>query len=327
MGSVVQHQQDLQIKLRERLRRLLVADMDSWLPTLRLVRDFLQGDALLKALVEEARRSEPELDSDKWVQSLNGAGGFGGGIDWPHRTEGGQVALIYRLIEQLADGELAEQTLWSMGASNNINDSLRSSTEMLIAPLFDYLVERVGNQSSVLHALERYTRAVEWFDRDTLVQDYEKDPSRGETIFDRHLRRFLFNEGIDMPFSQAASPSGESDVLAQLHSEDPLVCELKLFDAQGRGKRHVATGVHQALLYAQDYGKSEAFLVVVNLSGRALEILGDGNGLSWPPYVDIGGVRTYIVVVRARRLASASKSGPPSPIRLTRAELTDPDTE
>jgi hypothetical protein len=53
-----------------------------------------------------------------------------------------------------------------------------------------------------------------------------------------------------MPFSQARSASGLSDVLAELDSDDPLVCEVKVFDGAGRSKHHLATGVGQVLHYA-----------------------------------------------------------------------------
>ena len=118
--------------------------------------------------------------------------------------------------------------------------------------------------------MSRYVRVIEWFDRDELAAKYELDTGHGEEIYNKHLRRFLFSEGFDMPYTEAASPSGDSDVLSNLESDDPLVCELKLFDNDSRGTRHVASGVHQALQYAQDHGKNTAYLVIVNLSGRPL---------------------------------------------------------
>jgi hypothetical protein len=319
----VRRQEDLQLKLRERYRRLLVADHDAYLPQLRLIRDFMREDRIVTGLLAEARRVEPGLDEQSLLK-----GDFHRRVAWAHTTEGGQAVLIWRLMQAIADGEVGQGVLWNVrSGTSNINDKLRTATESIFAPLFDYLIERVGEQSSVLHALERYVRIVEWFDRDQLISDYDTDPQRGEAIFNRHLRRFLFREGIDMPFTEAQSPSGESDALAALHTDDSLVCELKVYDAASRGRRHVATGVHQALLYAQDYGKSEAYLVVVNVSGRPVQIEGDGDDKQWPPYLDLAGVRVHIVLARARRLKSASKSGPASVVKFSQTELTDPDSE
>src|SRR5690606_2741758 len=179
----------------------------------------------------------------------------------------------------------------------------------LLEPLFNYLTDRVGAESSVLYMLERYVRRLEWFDRQDLYERAMADGQKTEETYDNDLRRFLFSEGINMPFSQARSASGESDVLSDLDSDDPLVCELKVFDAASRGKRHVASGVHQAIQYANDYGKSVAYLVIVNISGRPLELPTDGDAKQPPPYLDIAGVRVYLIAVRAKPTVTASKLG------------------
>jgi hypothetical protein len=55
-----------------------------------------------------------------------------------------------------------------------------------------------------------------------------EDTREAERVYDADLRRFLFSEGISMPFSQPGSASGLSDAVADLHTEDPLVCEVKI---------------------------------------------------------------------------------------------------
>lgn len=231
-------------------------------------------------------------------------------------------------MQAIADGEIPVQILWELPTgTNNINDKLRAASERIFSPLFDYLIERTGERSSTIHVLERYVRLVEWFDRDQLIAQYDSNTQAGEAVFNRHLRRFLFKEGIDLPFTEAQSPSGESDALSGLNTNDPLVCEIKVFDARNRRRKHIATGLHQAVSYAQDYGKTEAHLVLVNVSGHPLAVTGDNDDKQWPPYIEIGGVRVYIIIVRARRLASASKLGPARQVLFTRVDLTDPDAE
>lgn len=321
----MRRQEDLQIKLRERYRRLLVSDHDAYDSTLRVVRDFIAGDPLLQSLLIEASRVEPELDVEAWLAALGEGGGWSRGMGWTHTTEAGQATLVWALVNGLVDDTIRIRSMWMITGERNFNDAARRFTEMALEPLFNFLGEAVGEQSSVLHALQRYVRVVEWFDRDALLRAYEADTQRGEAVYDQHLRRFLFSEGIDMPFSQARSPSGDSDAVSQLESENPLVCEVKLFDADGRGKRHLVAGIHQVLQYAEDYGKPEAHLVIVNVSGRPLELPSDGSDKQWPPYLDIAGVRVYLIVVRAKRAASASKLGKARPVQITREEAVDPD--
>ena len=85
-----------------------------------------------------------------------------------------------------------------------------------MSPLFDFLLEQVAAESSILYILERYVRRVEWFERDDLHARAMQDTRRAEEVYDTDLRRFLFSEGISMPFSQARSASGLSDVLTDL---------------------------------------------------------------------------------------------------------------
>ena len=201
----------------------------------------------------------------------------------------------------------------------------REFAERILRPLFDYLVERVGAESSILYVLERYVRRVEWFDRDDLYARAMQDTRKAEEVYDIDLRRFLFGEGINMPFSQARSASGLSDVLTGLDTDDPLVCEVKIYDADNRGKRHLASGVNQALQYASDYGKQVAYLVIINLSGRPLTLPSEDDPKTWPPRITVAGIRVYLIAVRALPTASASKQGKPAPVTVSYDDLVDPD--
>jgi hypothetical protein len=129
-----------------------------------------------------------------------------------------------------------------------------------------------------------------------------------------------------MPFSQPKSAAGLSDVIGDLDTDNPLVCEAKVFDADSHDRRGISSGVHQVINYAQDYGKSAAYLVVTNLSGRALELPIDGDDKNWSRFVDIGGVRVHLIAVRALPTVSASKMGKAEPITITRGDPADPDS-
>ena len=136
----------------------------------------------------------------------------------------------------------------------------RDFAERILRPLFDYLDERVGEESSVLYALERYVRRVEWFDREDLYGRAMARPRKAEEVYDADLRRFLFAEGINMPFSQAKSPSGSLTCSPSSTPTTRSSAKSRSYGA-GRGKRHLAGGVNQAIAYASDYGKQVAYLV------------------------------------------------------------------
>lgn len=314
----MRYEEDLQLKVRERYRKLLISNYATWISTLKVTCNWIRDQRQLVSLLEEASLFEPNLDLEGWAQESLTVRGH---VDWPHTTEQGQASLSWTLMNEIATKSDFRQVTIMLTNETNYANGVRQVTEDFIQPLFDYFTECISDASSVLYAMSRYVRVIEWFDRDELSAQYRLDTGHGEEIYNKHLRRFLFSEGFEMPYSEAASPSGESDILSNLESDDPVVCELKLFDNDSKGKLHVASGVHQALQYAQDHGKNNAYLVVVNLSGRQLNLPSDGEIKSWPPYVDLDGVRIYLITVRGNRLASASKLGKPNPINWTRGDL------
>ncbi|RAS59266.1 hypothetical protein C8D87_115127 [Lentzea atacamensis] len=316
-------QEDLQVAIRERFRRLMTAHYEDFSHQIDLTTAWIEKQPALASILVAAEQVEPELDFDGWLAMLTNRR-----MSWPASTEEGKATLVWRLMKYIGSDEINTQN-WRMilfTFSGKLSEAPREMSERLLAALFDFLTERVGMDSNILHVLNRYVRKVEWFDREALHAEYLAQTRRGEEVYDRHLRRFLFSEGINMPFSQAKSASGLSDVLTDLDTEDPLVCELKLFDADNHGKRVIAAGLNQVTHYAGDYNKTVAYLVIVNLSGRALELPTDGEAKVWPRYIELGGVRTYLIPVRALPPeASASKLGKASPVSVSREELVNPD--
>ena len=214
-----------------------------------------------------------------------------------------------------------------MFRGTHLDDNCREFTKKVVQHLFDFLGESLGGASEILYLLERYKRKVEWFDRTELFKAYEADTQHGEAVYDTHLRKFLFDSGIDNPFTQSRGPSGETDVLADLDTDDYLVCEVKLFDGKNKGKREIATAVNQAVQYAQDYAKNLAYVVAVDLSGRGLDFPSDAPKSEWPPRIRVAGVSVHLIAVRALPSATASKLGKSKPVTFSTKDLTDPDAE
>jgi hypothetical protein len=326
----MRYQEDLQVGLRERLRRIMTAHYTVAGHEVRLAVDWITKRPALRAAIAQAGRAEPDVDADAFVSSLKEQV-----FSWPTQTDDGRAALIWTLMEHMAAEERAgadpDRVAITYGFSvhrgGNLNDTWREFAERVLQPMFDYLTEHVGAESSVLYVLERYVRRVEWFDRQELHERATANPQKAEEVYDLDLRRFLFNEGINMPFSQAKSASGLSDILSELDTDDPLVCEVKLFDGDNRGKRHLGSGVNQVIQYASDYSKNTGYLVIVNLSGRPLSLPNENDDpKAWPPHIEVAGVRIHLISVRALPTASASKQGKPAPVTISREDLLDPDS-
>jgi hypothetical protein len=211
-----------------------------------------------------------------------------------------------------------------------MDSGARTATEAVVEPFIEYLQERIGQASDVLYLLERYVRRVEWFEQERLWQAYQADTRHGEDVYDKDLRGFLFDQGIDFPFSQPKSASGLSDVVANVESDDPLVCEVKLYDGESYSKAYLAKGVQQVTNYARDYGKTMAYLTIINLTPKMLKLPTDGGPKEWPPRIDVAGVTVFLVHVRGLPQASASTRGAADVVTLSKDDLLrreeDPET-
>lgn len=322
----MRYQQDLQVAIRERLRKLMVAHHDDVGREIRYVADWIADQPTLCAILTAAERVESALDFVAWDRNLRQQR-----IEWSISTEAGRASLIWQLLLHISEADRTGSSdptrPYVFAFGDNLSDATRELVQRLISPLFDYLSEQVGQESNTLYVLERYVRRVEWFDRAELYDRYQANTGRGEEVYDTDLRRFLFSEGINMPFSQTKSASGHSDVVTDLETDDPFIGEIKLFDAVNHGKRELAGGLNQALQYALDWGKGTGYLVIVNLSGRPLNLPSDGPSEIRPPYLDVSGVRIYLLAVRALPTASASKLGKANPVTVSRDDLLNPDVD
>jgi hypothetical protein len=313
----VRWQQDLQVKLRDRYKRLYTVSAGGLAKEIDLVVAWIADQRALVYILDEARLAEGPPDAETWLEEARR-----GQWDWPTKTEAGRAVLVWDLLRHISVSTTRiDQFLFRFSASSRFDEMARDFVEQVAQPLIDYLSEQIGDGSSVLYTLERYVRQTEWFDRDRLYHEFNENSQKGEDVYDRHLREFLFREGFNMPYSQQRSPSGTSDVLSDLESDDALVCELKVYDGVNRDIGHLASGVTQALQYATDHRKHAAHLVIVNLTPRPLLLPSDGPETARPPYLDLPNVRVYLIQVRGLPRESASKQGKTEPLRIDRARL------
>ncbi|UXX97458.1 hypothetical protein N7U49_47555 [Streptomyces sp. AD2-2] len=324
----MKYQQRLQVAVRERLRKLMTAPYSSAGHEVHLAVTWINNQAALKGLLEEASRAEPGVDRERFRNGLTRSGRF----VWPSRTEQGRATLIWELMQDIASKEANNPDVGLRAAvgysiQKRHQDSWREFAEDILQPLFDFLSERIGAESSILHTLERYRTRVEWFDREELYARFEADTANGEEVYNLDLQRFLFLEGDHITHAKPRSASGEADLIGDLDGRDPLVCDGKIFDGSSRGKSYLVKGLHQIIKYAHDYGQHTAYLVIYNISDKLLELPTDGTPGAWPPYTELTGVRVYFIHVRvAPPTTTASKAGKATRVTLTRDELTNPDT-
>jgi len=208
---------------------------------------------------------------------------------------------------------------------SNTHEMHCNFVKMYIDPLINYIYDQLNEGSGVLYLLEKYKKRCEWFYKDYLRNLYENSNGIQEKVLDHDLRKFLFEQGIDFPFSKPASPSGEADVIGLLQSDDPLVLEVKIFDREKTyGNNRIIDGFSQIVAYSNDYNKAIGYLLVFNMDVAEVDIVTKQNDRRWPPRVVLAGKTYFIIFVNIPPLdtETASKRGKIDKVILREEELT-----
>ncbi len=205
--------------------------------------------------------------------------------------------------------------------NGNFQETQQRVINELIEPIVNYLIDQLEESNSILYLLEKYKRKVEWFTGKKLKKKYEELEENYEDYFEEDLRLFLFEQGIDYPFSTPKSSSGRSDVVGGIDTANPLICEIKIFDRnKGYGKNRVKSGFTQILRYTEDYNKNQGFLVIFKVDNAELNFdLEQPN--YFPPLINFNNKTYYIITVNISENISASKKGKSEVINFTKKDL------
>lgn len=149
--------------------------------------------------------------------------------------------------------------------------------------------------------------------------------ANGEAGLDCDLRRFLFERGIDYPYSQPQSPGGRVDIVAGLETDDPLVLKAKVWDSERKyGVNGVRDGLRRVLDYAAKYGKDKGYVAVFNLDAELLLFQGEAAAGEWPPRIERGGTTYYFVCIDiAKQEKPISQRDKGRPVRANELQLLD----
>lgn len=204
------------------------------------------------------------------------------------------------------------------------SDSQQYFLDRIITPIVNYLHESLDEVNTLLYILEKYKLRTEWFTKDTLKEKYKNASTKQyEQVLEDDIRLFLFDQGIDYPFSTPKSASGRADIVSLVNTEDPLVMEIKIYDSEkGYKKDRIISGFTQIVKYANDYHKSIGYLVVFNLDNVEIEIENQENDKHWPNRIIYNGKTYYVIIINLNYDISASKQKTLKNIRLEITELT-----
>ncbi len=308
------------IRLQERTNNLYSAPSGSLGSRLQHFVAWLDADPFFRTTL--GTLPIPDLDGDTWLQQHLGR--FS--VDFPANEDeavGCCWLVTRRIAEDAGAGTRMYMATHEFSEVHNTASGQRAFLDTFVEPIVVWLRDRILTDDHVLHSLQRYAREAAWFRRVELRESYGKDTGVGEATLDRDLRRHLLREGIDFPFSQAHGPSGIPDIVVPDDEAEPLPLEVKVFDPDmSRDKAHVRSGFVQAIEYAHDYRRADAYLAVFDLTTDGLSVHGDDPKSSLPT-VRSSGVTVFIVVIPIGETQAASGRKKVKRTTLDVAYLTD----
>lgn len=261
--------QTIRSKLQENYQLLERATWDAFQSELRLFFQSLEDTPIIKSILDELRTVSVDVGS--WQTLVNKERSFRlpDGYDYKQRA-----ALCLAILEKIKNdsNQYAVTQMFSLiSSSSRVADHVNSFITNVLRPFYSYIDSRIDTGNLPLYLIRRFKHRTEWFQAELLIDEYKKNTRHGEEKLDRHLREFLFDQGIDYPFSTPLSSSGRVDVCANLDKDDYFIIEVKIFDAKTYEKGYVRKGFVQAVKYTEDYNKDMGFLVVFNVSDKRIE--------------------------------------------------------
>ena len=249
----------LQRVFKNRVQDALDSRVDTVLSNLKIFFEFLNNDLLLKSILGELTKNLP--DPKPLMESMKTSRRIILPSSYLEKVKT-CLSILRHMVETNED---PFQLMCFISASRSVDTMTREAMEAFFVPVCKYIEERTVGIDSFQYLLVRFKLKTEWFEKKKVYCLYKDNTSKGEDTLDRALRSYLFNEGINFPFSKPSSPSGEADVLSIIEKK-PIPLEIKVFDGESRSQSHIRQGLIQAFSYAKDYGEPSAYLVIFNVS-------------------------------------------------------------
>ncbi len=282
--------QTVRSELQENYQLLQRASWDAFQSELRLFLKFLEQSMITKSVLDELRAASVDVEGWKQLINTNRMFCLPDGYDYKQRA-----ALCLALLEEVKSNSsqyAVMDILHLTISSSKISDHHGQFLTNILHPFYSYLDGKIDSGNFPLYLLNRFKCDVEWFRASQLLQDYSADTTHGEKTLDTNLRHFLFDQGIDYPFSTPLSSSGRADILANLDSDDYFVIEVKIFDGKDYDKRYIRKGFVQAKKYIEDHNKDFGFLVIFNVSNKEIDF--DFKSKGW---IRVNNKVIFIIVV------------------------------
>lgn len=312
---------NLRTDLQEWKNRLYRAPYAQFGNQLKFLINNLEKNSQIIGLIKEATIKH-ELSEDELSKiSKQGRRGVN---NLEFESDSHQAAFCYQflkyIIKEANSYNLHNLMIFSIG---NFEETKNKIVEDYLSPIIYYLHDKLDKSNSIIYLLEKYKRRTEWFTKKELFDQYNNAEKNYEQILEDDLRLFLFDQGIDYPFSTPNSASGRADIIGEIETNDPLVVEIKIFDrTKNYGKDRIRDGFSQIVKYANDYNKDVGYLVIYNMEKVEINLKFTESNNIFPPSIKFNNKVFCFIIINSLTQETASKAGTINEIEITENELT-----
>ncbi len=286
---------NLRTQLQEWKNRLYKSTSDQLGPQLKYLFQKLESDKQLLALINEA--CQKYKYDDKTLKDIIEKLRRGSDLEFVNEIQ--QAAYCFQYINYYTK-MIGNYNLhyYSEFQSKDFEGSKNKIIENYISPILNFLHDRLDKSNSTIYLLERYKKRTEWFTKNQILSFYKSAKKNYEQVLEDDLRLFLFDQGIDYPFSTPKSASGRADIVGALDSNDPIVIEIKVIDKERKyGKNRIKDGFAQIVKYASDYNKDFGYLVIYNIDMVEINFVFSEVNNTFPPMLKFNNKTYYFVVI------------------------------
>lgn len=310
---------NLRTDLQEWKNRLYRAPSNQFGHQIKYLFNRIEGNIQLAALINDAKLKYPLAQDylDKNGEQIPNESNIV--FESPQHQASFCFQFLCWFFAKYKDYELHNYLMFNCGNFDETKDTI---IEDFISPIIYFLHDKLDESNSTIFLLEKYKRRSEWFTCKDLNNRYKTALKSYEQIFEDDLRLFLFDQGIDYPFSTPSSASGRVDIVGEIDTNDPLIIEIKIFDRlKGYGKDRIKDGFTQIVKYANDYNKNVGYLVVFNMDDCELMFNFPDSKKVFPPSINYNNKTIYFIVINCAISESASKIGTLKVVEITEDEL------
>jgi len=306
--------QHLRYKLQKRVTRLNAINFPRFHLALVQFWKWVIGQPALVGILDDLAKRYPAAEAD--AQRIRDGEALSG------ENELEQVGIAHAIIKMcVADPTGRLEDGLEIIYAQKFEARLEIFKEHFVEPLYEYLDEQLDDQRAILALLRKYKQKCEWFRREALFSEWSGDTARGEKRLAWRLYEYLHDQGLEFSI-ESMSASGEADLVAAQHSDDPLIADAKIFEPdKGKGKPYLVRAFQQIYRYTVDYTQPFGYLIIFKTCEADLK-LALTNSEQWTPSVTYNNKTIFFLAIDIFCYAQpASKRPPIKAVEITEADL------